>query len=186
MKWCGAAAMLWVLLALPLSRFILEADLVTHQFVQLGALVVVGYLAGIGLRARCDGVIGRYNDRGVPGLLLVFFALLIWLLPRSLDASLLDMRWEAAKFVAVPLLIGLPLSFSWPRLSTIGRGFVLANFAAMLATMGALYLAAPVRLCTNYLIEAQWAFGQYALAAGLMLGIGCVCYVVAAPQPSSH
>ncbi len=184
MKWPGVAAILWIILVFPLSRSLLEADLIMHH-VQVAALATAGYSAGLGLRHRLDTLIGHCNNGGVPGLLLVFFALLIWLLPRSLDASLLDIRWEAAKFVSVPLLIGLPLSFSWPRLSVIGRGFVLANSAAMLATMGALYLAAPSRLCTNYLIEAQRAFGQCALVAGVMLGISCVFYVALARQPRS-
>ncbi len=179
MKRFSGAVTIWIVLALPFSRSLLEATIVTHQFMQLGALAVVGYILGTGLRERWDGVVTRYNHLGVPGLLLAFFALLIWLLPRSLDASLLDPAWEIAKFVSVPLLIGLPLSFSWPRLNAIGRGFVMANFAAMLATMGVLYLVAPQRLCTNYLIEAQRTFGGYALAAGISLAISCVFYVVA-------
>lgn len=171
--------MLWILLVLPPTRRFLEANLVTHQFVQLAALAAVGYLAGLGLRHRWDGVVGRYNRMGVPGLLLATFTLLIWLLPRSLDASLLDTRWEIAKFISLPLLIGLPLSFSWPRLSSIGRSFVLANVAAMLATMGMLYLAAPQRLCTNYLVEAQRTSGIFAVGVGVLLMVLCVVDIVA-------
>ncbi|MCB1623435.1 MAG: hypothetical protein KDI32_02525 [Pseudomonadales bacterium] len=179
MKRLAGAAAIWIILALPYNRSLLEAKLVTHQFLQLGGLALAGYLLGSVLRQRCDSIVEPYNYRGVPGLLLTVFALLIWLLPRSLDASLLDSGWEIAKFVTVPLLIGLPLAFSWPHVTVIGRGFVMANFAAMLVTMGVLYRVAPQRLCTNYLIEAQQSFGAYAMAAGVSLAIGCVYYVLA-------
>ena len=182
MKRFSTAALIWIGLALPVSRSVLEAHIVTHQFLQLGTLVAVGYIMGTVLRRRWDSVIAPWNHLGIPGLLLTFFALLIWLLPRSLDVSLLDPAWEVGKFISVPLLIGLPLSFSWPRLNAIGRGFVMANFAAMLVTMGILYLVAPERLCTNYLIEAQQTFGRYALAAGISLAISYVLYVVAASR----
>lgn len=184
MRWFGVAATLWMALVFPLSRSLLEAGLVMHHL-QVAALAATGYIGGIGLRRQSAALNDHWNDGGIPGLLLAFFTLLIWLLPKSLDASLLDLRWELAKFISVPLLIGLPLSFSWPRLSVVGRGFVLANFAAMLATMGALYLASPSRLCTNYLIDAQQTFGQCALAAALVLAISCVFYVAAARQPGS-
>ena len=182
MKRFSSAALIWIGLALPFSRSVLEAHLVTHQFLQLGTLAAVGYIMGTVLRRRWDSVIAAWNHLGIPGLLVAFFALLVWLLPRSLDASLLDSRWEIAKFISVPLLVGLPLSFSWPRLNAIGRGFVMANFAAMLVTMGVLYIVAPERLCTNYLIDAQQTFGRYALAAGISLAISYVLYVVAASR----
>lgn len=179
MKRLAGIAATWVVLALPFSRSLLEASLAAHVLLQIVALAGVGYVLGTCLRTYWDGVVNRYNHWGIPGMLLAFFALLIWLLPRSLDASLLEPGWEVAKFVSVPLMIGLPLSFSWPHLTIIGRGFVTALFAAMLTAMGVLYRVAPQRLCTNYLIDAQQTLGAFALLGGLCLAVGCVFYVVA-------
>lgn len=181
----SVGVVLWILLALPPSRHLLEADLVTHQYVQLIALAAVGYLTGLSLRHRWDRAIAQYNHMGIPGLLLAAFTLLVWLLPRSLDASLLNIRWEVAKFISVPLLMGLPLSFSWPRLSRIGQSFVIGNLAAMLTTMGALLLAAPQRLCTNYLITAQRTSGEFSVAVGLALAVVCVVYAVVMSEPDT-
>ena len=74
------------------------------------------------------------------------------MLPRALDAALTNPLTEAAKFVSLPALVGLPLALAWQRLPIIGRGFILTNVISMLAVLGWLYIAAPVRICNNYLV----------------------------------
>jgi hypothetical protein len=98
---------------------------------------------------------------------LAVLTLLFWMLPRSLDAALDHSIMEVAKFITLPLLTGLPLYHSWAGLSLIGRGIVWSNFIAMLFVLAWLYLAAPLRICNNYLLNAQEALGWYLFGAGI-------------------
>ncbi len=95
------------------------------------------------------------------------------MLPVALDAALGDWRMEAAKFVGLPLLVGLPLGLSWRRMPPLGQAFVLANFISKLGALGGLYLAAPIRLCAYYRLDQQQAAGWalIGLAAAVAFGV---------------
>lgn len=90
---------------------------------------------------------------------MVVLALAFWMLPRSLDMALANPAMEFAKFVSLPLLVGLPLALSWSRLPSIGRGFIAANLVSMLVVLGWLYLVSPMRLCNYYLLDQQRVLG---------------------------
>ena len=156
-----------LVLAAPPVRSGLEASLLGHMLVQVPLLVVAGWLLGQGRSETLRG----WNANGIPGLLLALFAMAFWSLPRWLDAALSDPLWEALKFITVPVLVGLPLALSWPRLSDLARGFVWANAISMLAFMGWLYIAAPVRVCNNYLVDQQVVFGYSAMLIAVAIAL---------------
>ena len=82
----------------------------------------------------------------------------------------LDLPWvEVAKFTSVPLLIGLPLALSWPQAGFVLRAAVLVETIATAFRLAWLYLASPVRLCSNYLLDDQQRLGQGLLALGIAL-----------------
>ena len=93
-------------------------------------------------------------------LLVAIFAGGIWMLPRMLDASLADSSFELAKLLTLPLLVGVPLGWSWPRLPGLVRAFVWSNLVSMLLILGWLYRAAPVRVCNYYLLHEQETLGN--------------------------
>jgi hypothetical protein len=74
----------------------------------------------------------------------------------------------------VPLLIGLPLAVSWPRMSFIVQGVFLLEFTATLFRMGWLYLVWPDRLCNSYLLDDQQRLGEYLVVSGV---VACVLIV---------
>lgn len=158
-----AGGLLWVTVAL-LLREALEASMLGHALVQLPALVVAGWL----LVPRRDRTESRF---ATPVLLVALFSAAVWMLPRMLDGALAQTSVEIAKLVTVPLLVGLPLGWSWPRLTSLSRAFVWANGISMLLTLGWLYQAAPTRVCNYYRLEEQSLVGgvYLALAAGLTL-----------------
>ena len=160
---------LLALLALPPVAVWLEATLSRHLLVQIPLLAVSGYLLGPVIGRLRPRRLGGYNTGGVPGVLLAMFAASFWMLPRSLDAVLADSFMEIAKFVSVPVFIGIPLALSWHKLHAIAKGFIWANLISMLAVLGWLYLASPVRLCNSYLLDQQHVLGwaMLALAAGV-------------------
>jgi hypothetical protein len=169
-RWCWAAAGLGLLalLVLPPLRQLLESRLVLHLLVQIPLLATAGALLGRALRCRAP-VPGSWNAGGLPGLLLALFTAAFWMLPRSLDAALAEPAMAAAKFISLPLVLGLPLALSWSRLHPIARGFVWANLLSMSGFLGWLYLAAPARLCNFYPLDEQALLGRALLGVGGVL-----------------
>ena len=79
---------------------------------------------------------------GIPSIVLVVFTTSFWMLPRALFDSAIANPWtDAAKFLSLPLLAGLPLGLSWRRMPPLGRAFIWANFIPKLGAIGGLYLA---------------------------------------------
>ena len=166
-----AGMALWIGLALPFARAGLEARLVTHVLILLLGLATAGYLIGVGLRPHFASVLDRWNRYGATGLALAISTGAIWMLPRSIDASLDSGLVESAKFVSLPLLLGVPLGLSWPRFGTVLRGFLKANFLSMMIFFGWLYIAAPVRLCNSYLTDDQTLLGMAFLVITAVLSV---------------
>ena len=85
------------------------------MLVQIPLLIGMGYL----LRGRCLRMLARVtpleparHQRLGAGQLMSRHC---WMLPRTLDVSVTLPLIAAAKFLSLPLLIGLPLALSWPR-----------------------------------------------------------------------
>jgi len=156
------------LLALPACRALLESSLINHMLIQIPLLALSGWMIGKG---SFFSLFKRWNDRGVPGLLIAVFAMFFWMIPRWLDAALSEPLWEMIKFITVPLFIGIPLGISWPRLSSFSRAVVWTNAISMLVVIGWLYVAAPVRVCNNYLVNQQEAFGYTAMMVALGIAV---------------
>jgi len=153
-------------LALPVLRSLLESSLTAHMFGQIPLLVLAGWMIGKG---RFAFLFGDWNRHGIPGLLIALFAMLFWMIPRWLDASLSEPLWEVIKFITIPLLIGVPLGVSWSRMSAFSRAVVWANAISMLGVLGWLYVAAPVRVCNNYLVNQQQDFGYTAMVLAVAI-----------------
>jgi hypothetical protein len=138
-----------------LFRVPLEASPLTHVLVQLPVLVLAGALIAPYLRLGQ----GDWNRGGWTCLLAAGFGIAFWMLPRSIDAALADMRWEIAKFLTLPFLIGLPLAAGYARAHPLTRAVIKAQTVSMLAVMAFLYTHAPMRLCNAYLAEDQYRLG---------------------------
>jgi hypothetical protein len=163
---------LYLLLATPAARTLLEATMSTHMLIQIPLLVVVGILAGCLLPERCQGSLLAVAGGAIPCVVMAIFASSYWMLPRALDAAQANPLTEAAKFITLPALAGLPLALAWKQLSAIGRGFVWTNFISMLAVLGWLYIAAPVRLCNSYLLDQQTGAGWLMVQLAILLFAG--------------
>jgi hypothetical protein len=89
-----------------------------------------------------------------------------------LDEALRSPLVEMAKFATVPLLVGAPLTLSWPLLLPVARGFVWANLISHAAVLSWLYSVAPARLCTRYLFDQQAILGAALLIVAMLLLLG--------------
>ena len=108
---------------------------------------------------------------GAAGLLFAAFVLTLWMLPRLLDASVLDARYEVAKFVLLPAA-GLAIASAWGRCPPLGRLFVHIEGIATLLRFGWGYVEAPDRLCAVYLLDEQQDVGIALLILGCVLCAG--------------
>ena len=169
MRWAPPVrlAALFVLIMLaPPVRHRLEATMTAQMLVQIPLLVAAGWLLASAMTARVLAKVGRWNHGGIAGLVLVTVVSAFWMLPRSLDAATSHPLMAAAKYLTVPLLIGLPFAVSWPRMGFVVRGVFLAEFVASFFRLGWLYLISPIRLCNNYALDDQQRLGGYMLAVG--------------------
>lgn len=151
-----------------LFRHGLEADPVLHVLVQLPLLALSGALMVRGLGA----------DRFRPSppvsnalILVAVFAILFWMLPRYIDEALVDPLVALAKFLSLPVLVGVPLAIAWSGGHPFLRGFLKANALSMLGILAFLYTHAPVRICNSYLIADQERLGAGFLLAAFALAV---------------
>ncbi|NWQ44072.1 hypothetical protein MLOOGBEN_25640 [Bacillus sp. EB106-08-02-XG196] len=164
-----------LVLSIPPIRHGLEESMIGQMLIQIPLLALAGYILGIGLKKRMSLLLSRYNHYGIPGLLIVFFANIYWILPRSIDAALNSALFETIKFITIPLLIGFPLALSWRSLHLTVKGFVCANVISMSFVMGWFYANSPIRLCNNYLTEQQFQLGNSFMLISAFLLISFFC-----------
>ena len=160
------AALLVLVLLAPPVRHGLEATMTAQMLVQLPLLAAAGWLLSGAVPPRVLAIVERWSHRGFTGLVLVTVTAAFWMLPRSLDAATSHTLISAAKYLSVPLLIGLPFGVSWPRMGFVVRGIFLVEFVASLFRLGWLYLISPIRLCNNYALSDQQRLGGSMLAIG--------------------
>jgi hypothetical protein len=182
--------LLYLVLVMPPVAAELEGSMVGHMLVQIPLLALAGGLVARRAAAGRGTALAGLNAGGIAGVLVVAFTMALWMLPRALDAALRSPWVEAAKFITVPLLVGVPLALSWPLLPPVARGFVWANVISHAAVLGWLYSVAPNRLCTRYLYDQQATLGAvlFIIAASLLLGMAWFAVVGtpgtrAEPQP---
>ena len=141
------------------------------MLVEIPLLVTVGFVLGRRIEPQLRKGLGLLNGGGIPGILLVTFALAFWMIPRWLDASLQAPEVAAAKYISLVAVAGMPLAWSWDRLHPIARGLAKIELLAMCFRLGWLYLISPDRLCNSYLIDDQVLLGQGLLVVGIALSI---------------
>ena len=168
-----------LMLAALVLRAPLEALPLTHVLVQLPMLA----LAGAVLAPAVPLERGDWNRGGWACLIVAGSGIAVWMLPRSIDAALSDPFWEVAKFVSLPLLIGLPLRLGWARAHPLLRGVLKAQTLSMLGVLAFLYTHAPVRLCNAYLVEDQQRLGLGFLALALALAVAWVAPLLFTQSP---
>ena len=116
--------LLYAVLVMPPVAAWLEGSMVGHMLGHLPLLALAGGLVARGVVGGRGVVLAGFNAGGFPGLLVATFAAAVWMLPRTLDAALRSRLVEVAKFTTVPLVVGVPLSLSWPLLPLVTRGLM--------------------------------------------------------------
>jgi hypothetical protein len=176
----SCAAGVWIALAMPPLRASLEASMTLHMLVQLPMLAVAGFCIGSAwlespqaFAKRMLDMVQSCNSGGITGIIAASFVMVLWMLPRGLDAARLDMALDALKFISV-LAAGIAVALSWPRLPVIARAVVHLEVIATLFRFGWGYLAAEQRLCLVYLAGDQQRTGELLLWLGAAYAVAVV------------
>ncbi|HLS35771.1 MAG TPA: hypothetical protein VK061_06010 [Bacillota bacterium] len=150
---------LYVILLLPPIVTLLEKWMATHMLVQMPLLIVSGYLMGQLITNKYKRFFSAYNENGIPGILLVYFITMYWMIPRAMDEAIMLHTAETFKFISLPFLVGIFLYDSWPKLSEVAKSFLAFNYIPMFGIMAWLYIDSPIPICNNYLETEQKLLG---------------------------
>ena len=179
-------AVLYLVLATPASRAWMEATMTGHMLLQIPLLAAIGVMSCQLLPERLQNSLLAAAGGAIPCVLLATFAASYWMLPRALDGALTDPLNEAAKFLSLPLLVGLPLGLAWKRFGIIGRSLVWTNAISMLVVLGWLYIIAPVRVCNNYLVDQQEIAGWWMVKLAVLLFAWWLCSFFTGGAPAQN
>ncbi|MGB3289588.1 MAG: hypothetical protein WBA83_09955 [Burkholderiaceae bacterium] len=111
------------------------------------------WLSGLGARYA------KYNEYGIPGLLLCNLVAAYWMIPKSLDEVLVSASANGLKYLGL-FIAGMVLCDSLRRANSVIMVFFLGNFSWMTAIVGLLYQDNPQRLCNFYLLGDQEIAGR--------------------------
>lgn len=172
-----ALASALLLLSALLLRRPLEASMAWHMLVQIPMILIAGALLGLaqssavchtvvvqpGKQNRTSSVwlqqLRRYDEQGVPSLLLLVFLLTYWMIPRSIDTAVASSLADAFKFVSL-FAGGMLLVDSLTRANLVIQIFFLGNVSWMMSIIGVMYQDDSTRLCNFYLVDDQIVAGQ--------------------------
>lgn len=169
--WLYAAIIVWLLITLtPLGKW-MESSMPVHVLVEIPVLVIIGIIIGEFTKEKFTPMLTLLNHGGITGMILVSILFAFWMIPRWLDASLTIEAISLAKYISLPLGVGIPLAWSWNALHPIARAVVKIEFLSMLFRLGWIYIISPTRLCNNYLINEQEILGKCILVIGILLSM---------------
>ncbi|HEY9571943.1 MAG TPA: hypothetical protein VIR76_02335 [Pusillimonas sp.] len=164
----GAASAGALLFAVVLEP-ILTRSMSLHMLLHIPLILFAGIFAtqglsasGLGARVGMRGLRehwAKYNEYGIPGLLLCAFVAAYWMIPRSLDQVLVSAPANGLKYAGL-FIAGMALYDSLRRSNSVITLFFLGNFSWMTAIAGLLYQDNPQRLCNFYLLSDQEIAGK--------------------------
>jgi hypothetical protein len=166
--------LLLIALMLPPVANLMESVMIIHMHMQMPMLVIIGIIMASFFQERFPEFFEKWNENGVPGIVLFIIIMSYWMLPRTMDEALTNLNVEIFKFISLPFLAGIPLMDSWKKLSSTVKNAVIIFFTVVFIGIGWLYINAPNPLCNNYLVIDQiilgWGF--------LITAIGLIIYLL--------
>jgi len=159
---------------LLLARAWLESSMTMHMGVLIPALLIWGGCGSLSLLRARPWVTewARYYRYSL--LCFALFGMLLWMLPRLLDASLYEPLPSVLKWISLPLA-GMALVLCWTHLPWLLRAVLQLEAIASLLRLGWLYMAAAQEYCVSYGIDDQQHLGYllivYAMAYGGVIGL---------------
>ncbi|GFE84166.1 hypothetical protein GCM10011487_61660 [Steroidobacter agaridevorans] len=175
MKRAGLLAVCFTILPsvllLDVVRHVIESRMLLHMLLEFPVLFLSGAAAGALMLAHWDRaarVVEKMDYRGLTAITLVLCVSAYWMIPASLDNSLLRPGVAFVKYTSW-WFGGWMLAVSWQRMSEVLRMFMLGNLCWMFGSVGLLYQASESRLCVNYLFGDQQMTGRALVTVAVFL-----------------
>ncbi|WP_077620470.1 hypothetical protein [Bacillus sinesaloumensis] len=162
---------LLIVLALPPVANLLESIMIIHMHMQMPSIVIAGFLMGKLFQQRFPTLFEKWNENGVPGILLFTVIMVYWTIPKTMDETLTITSMEVFKFFSLSLLAGVPLRDSWKKLSDRAKNLVFIFFTVKYLGMGVLYINTNMQLCNNYLVIDQITLGWGFITTAICIAI---------------
>ncbi|MCC2594790.1 hypothetical protein LKR43_00375 [Pusillimonas sp. MFBS29] len=145
----------------------LTRSMATHMLLHIPMILFAGLAAGAAWCSsrqarswkRAGRVWARYNEQGVPGLLLAALVSAYWMIPKSLDDVMLFPMVAMVKYVGL-FITGVVLFDALRRANSVITLFFLGNLSWMMAVVGLIYQEDNSRLCNAYLLSDQEMAGR--------------------------
>lgn len=169
MKQYTYGLLLFVILMLPPVANLLESIMIIHMHMQMPLLVFSGFLMAPFFQLRFPHFFKKWNQNGIPGILMFIIISVYWMLPRTMDESLTSIYMETFKFFSLAFLAGIPLRDSWNKLRSIWKSSIFIGFTILFMAMGWLYIYSTVQLCNNYLLVEQITLGWGFIATAICM-----------------
>lgn len=150
---------LYVFLMVPPVVELSESIMSIHMHMQMPLLAIAGMLMTPLLQKKFPTFFKKWNQGGIPGIILFLIVVFYWLLPRAMDETLVLTHVEVFKFISWPFLVGVPLRDSWPKMSKGWKNATYIILTIVYLFMAWLYIFSPDQLCNNYLIVEQRTLG---------------------------
>ena len=128
MKQALSGLLLFIVMALPPVANLLESIMIVHMHMQMPLIVFSGFLMARIFQLRYPSFFEKWNQGGIPGILLFIVIMIFWTIPRTMDETLIVPSMEVFKFFSLALLAGVPLRDSWKKLSTKGKNAIFIFF----------------------------------------------------------
>jgi len=151
--------LLLIILMLPPVSNLMESIMIVHMHMQMPLLVLAGFLIARYFQIRFPDFFAKWNNNGLPGIILFIIITIYWMLPRAMDEALTSQNVQLFKFFSLPFLAGIPLRDSWNKLNSMAKRIIFVGYTILFTGMGWLYIYSPVQLCNNYLLIEQITLG---------------------------
>lgn len=161
--------LLYAFLVLPPVIDLLESIMIVHMHMQMPLLVFSGFLMAQFFQMKFPRFFAKWNQNGVPGILLFFIIWSYWMIPRAMDEAVTLPSVEIFKFISLPFLAGIPLRDSWKKLSPVGKNVSLLYLTFTFLFLAWLYISVDEQVCNNYLEVEQKTVGWGSLVTALIL-----------------
>jgi hypothetical protein len=169
-KWqVGLLLTSWLIFATLLLP-LLQQSLLAHLFVAIPGLIFFGYVMGRTILPE-PCIIAKWNQTGIPMMLLASLLFIFWMIPRFVDTSIQQQSLYLLKIFSLTFLCGLPLAWSLKKVSYITFNFFRIEFIATLFRMTWLFMTAKERLCINYLYSEQALVGKTFLILAILFSV---------------
>lgn len=173
---------LLIALMIPPVATLMESVMIIHMHMQMPLLVIAGFFIARFFLDRFPRFFEKYNQNGLPGILLFSIIMIYWMLPRTMDEALTLQSVELFKFISLPFLAGVPLRDSWKKLSKVGKSNLITVFTVIFLGLGWVYIQSNDQLCNNYLVIDQMILGWGFITMAICMVIYLIYTLIVDPS----